>query len=57
MPANRKIGLPALFEAADEYFEVSGRRLTYEYVLLAGLNDHPQHAQHLVRLLQGPRRC
>lgn len=53
VPANRKIGLTALFEAADEYFEVSGRRLTYEYVLLAGLNDQPQHAQHLVRLLQG----
>ena len=53
VPANRKIGLTALFEAADEYFEVSGRRLTYEYVLLAGLNDYPHHAQQLVRLLRG----
>ena len=34
-------------------FEASGRRLTYEYVLLAGINDLPVHAKELVQLLQG----
>ena len=53
VPANRNIGLSSLFQAADEYFEVSGRRLTYEYVLLAGVNDQPRHAERLVGLLRG----
>jgi 23S rRNA (adenine2503-C2)-methyltransferase len=53
VPVNRKIGLAAILRAADRYFEVSGRRLTYEYVLLAGINDQPRHAQQLVRLLRG----
>ena len=39
--------------AADRYFEVSGRRLTYEYVLLADINDQPQHARELATLLRG----
>jgi len=32
---------------------VSNRRLTFEYVLLAGINDQPQHARELVALLRG----
>ena len=40
-------------EAADRYFEASGRRLTYEYVLLAEINDRPEHAVQLARLLRG----
>jgi len=53
VPANRKIGLRNVLRAADEYFELSGRRLTYEYVLLAGVNDRLEHARALVRLLSG----
>ena len=34
VPANKNIGLAAIVAAADRYFEVSGRRLTFEYVLL-----------------------
>lgn len=52
VPINAKIGLVPLLRAADEYFEVSGRRLTYEYVLLAGINDQPEHARQLARLLR-----
>lgn len=51
VPANRRIGLRNVLRAADEYFEVSGRRLTYEYVLLADVNDSPEHARQLVKLL------
>jgi 23S rRNA (adenine2503-C2)-methyltransferase len=52
VPTNRKFGLAELLRAADEYFQASGRRLTYEYVLLAGINDQPQHARELVQLLR-----
>lgn len=53
VPVNARIGLEEILAVADEYFELSGRRLTYEYVLLAGLNDQPPHARELVRLLRG----
>lgn len=43
--------LESLLAAADRYFEVSGRRMTFEYVLLAGINDHAQHARELAHLL------
>ena len=53
VPVNKNIGLDAIIAAADRYFEVSGRRLTFEYVLLGGLNDQPQHAHKLSKLLHG----
>lgn len=53
VPVNRKIGIDAVLKAADEYFEASGRRLTFEYVLLGGLNDQPEHARQLAQLLRG----
>ena len=53
VPVNKNIGLVAIVEAADRYFETSGRRLTFEYVLLGGLNDKPEHAKKLAELLRG----
>ena len=53
VPVNRKVGVEALMAAADRYFETSGRRLTFEYVLLGGVNDSVDDAQQLVRLLRG----
>jgi 23S rRNA (adenine2503-C2)-methyltransferase len=53
VPVNKNIGLAAILEAADRYFEVSGRQLTFEYVLLADVNDAPEHARQLARLLAG----
>lgn len=53
VPVNKNIGLDEVIAAADRYFEVSGRRLTFEYVLLAGINDQPEHAKQLVSLLAG----
>jgi len=52
VPTNKKIGIEAILAAADEFYTASGRRLTFEYVLLAGLNDRVEHAQQLVQLLQ-----
>jgi len=50
---NQNIGLAEILKAADHYFESSGRRLTFEYVLLANVNDRPQHARRLAALLEG----
>jgi 23S rRNA (adenine2503-C2)-methyltransferase len=53
VPVNRTIGLDAILAAADRYFEASGRRLTFEYVLLGGVNDRPEDAHELVAILRG----
>jgi 23S rRNA (adenine2503-C2)-methyltransferase len=53
VPVNQKIGLKAILAAADQYFAVSGRRITFEYVLLADINDNAHHARELVQLLAG----
>lgn len=53
VPINAKVGLDAVVEAADEYFRKSGRQVTFEYVLLADLNDRPGDAEALGRLLAG----
>ena len=53
MPTNRNIGIEAVLAAADEYFERTGRRVTYEYILLAGVNDGPGEARQLAALLRG----
>ncbi|MCG8448130.1 MAG: 23S rRNA (adenine(2503)-C(2))-methyltransferase RlmN [Pirellulales bacterium] len=53
VPVNDKIGLDAILASADRYFDASGRRMTFEYVLLAGINDEPHHARQLIRLLAG----
>ncbi|WP_146521260.1 23S rRNA (adenine(2503)-C(2))-methyltransferase RlmN [Stieleria varia] len=54
VPVNRKIGIDAVLESARRYFESSGRRLTFEYVLLGGINDAPEHARQLASILRGP---
>jgi len=53
VPVNKKMPLADILDAADYYFDHSGRRLTFEYVLLADLNDQPAHAHGLVKLLTG----
>jgi 23S rRNA (adenine2503-C2)-methyltransferase len=53
VPTNPKTGLAAILEAADYFFEKTGRQLTFEYVLLHGINDGVEHAAELARLLRG----
>ena len=53
VPVNRNIGIQDILQAADDYFEVTGRRISYEYVLMAGINDRPEHAEELAWLLRG----
>jgi 23S rRNA (adenine2503-C2)-methyltransferase len=56
VPINKAIGIDAIMAAADSYFEKTGRRVTYEYVLLQGVNDRSSDAEALCRLL-GRRRA
>ena len=53
VPVNKSIGIDEILAAADRYFDVSGRRLTYEYVLLADVNDQPHHARSVANRLRG----
>lgn len=53
IPVNQRVGLQAVMDAADAYFEKTGRQITYEYILLGGVNDRPEDASALVRLLRG----
>lgn len=52
VPVNDKIGIDAVLSAADDFFAATGRRVTYEYVLLSGVNDTPAQARQLAALLQ-----
>ncbi|HVV15682.1 MAG TPA: 23S rRNA (adenine(2503)-C(2))-methyltransferase RlmN [Polyangia bacterium] len=53
MPINRRWNIAALLDAARRFPLSHGRRVTFEYVLLAGVNDSDADADRLVRLLRG----
>ncbi len=53
MPVNRKYGLSELMEACKHYFDVTGRRISYEYAMIAGVNDTRDCAFQLAHLLKG----
>lgn len=55
MPLNRKWDLTELMNAAREFPLRSRERLTFEYVLLAGVNDSPEQAREVVELVRGLR--
>jgi 23S rRNA (adenine2503-C2)-methyltransferase len=52
VPTNVKTGLTAILEAADYFFERTGRQVTFEYVLLRGINDQREQARELANLLR-----
>lgn len=53
MKINRAYPLEDLMEAIKEYNKITKRRVTIEYILLAGVNDHEKEASELVELLKG----
>ena len=53
MPINRKYHLDELMKACRHYFAVTGRRISFEYSLIEGVNDTEQAAQELINLLGG----
>ncbi len=51
MPVNRKYPLQDLLAACQDYIAATKRQVTFEYVLLSGVNDTPAHARQLAELL------
>lgn len=52
MPINQQYPIETIVEAAQHYAQVTKRQITYEYIMLDGVNDSPEQAQELGRLLQ-----
>ncbi len=53
MPINKKYPIQEMKKALDKYFEIAGRRVTIEYLLIKDLTDTFECAKHLAELLQG----
>lgn len=53
MPVNTSVGVGALFAACRRYFEKTGRRISYEYAMIDGINDHDWQADLLAKQLKG----
>ena len=49
MPANRGRGVEALIDACERYYRRTGRRISFEYAMIDGVNDTPKHAKLLAR--------
>lgn len=47
MPVNRSCGVDKLFSTCKHYFETTGRRISFEYAMIDGVNDTPYHAKLL----------
>ena len=53
VPVNEGTGIREIVAAADDFFATTGRRVSWEYVLLSGINDAAEHAIELASLLSG----
>lgn len=53
MPVNKSVGVEKLMETCGRYFEKTGRRISYEYAMIDGVNDTDAHAQRLCHYLAG----
>ena len=54
MPVNRKWPVAELMAAVARYIAKTNRKVFFEYVMLDGVNDRPQDAEALARLMRGP---
>ncbi|PZE22521.1 23S rRNA (adenine(2503)-C(2))-methyltransferase RlmN [Paenibacillus xerothermodurans] len=52
MPVNRRFPFADLIEACQYYVAKTGRRITFEYALMGGVNDQPEHAEELAQVLK-----
>lgn len=53
MPIARRYPIEELIKACKDYFDTTGRRISFEYALIDGVNDKPEHAMELIALLKG----
>ncbi len=51
MPINNRYGVDELLDACRTYYSATGRRISFEYTLIAGKNDSPANAKKLARVL------
>ncbi len=56
MPVNRRYNIEQLMAACRDYYDASGRRISFEYTLISGENDSEAQAEQLARLLNGSLR-
>ena len=56
MPIANKYSIKEILESCDYYFNKTGRRISFEYSLVSGINDSKEHAKSLAKLLKG-RQC
>ncbi|GAA2910326.1 23S rRNA (adenine(2503)-C(2))-methyltransferase RlmN [Enterococcus pseudoavium] len=56
MRINRSFTIEKLMEAVDYYIAETNRRVTFEYIMLAGVNDRPDHAQQLADLMKDKKK-
>ena len=53
MPVNRSVGVERLMDTCRRYFQTTGRRISYEYAMIDGVNDSDWQADLLASLLKG----
>ena len=53
MPVNKAVGVERLFDTCHRYFEKTGRRISYEYAMIDGVNDSDWQADLLAKHLKG----
>ena len=53
MPVNKRYPLEELMPACRKYYEKTGRRISFEYAMIRGMNDTKEHCDRLIRLLRG----
>ena len=53
MPVNRSVGVDRLMDTCRRYFQTTGRRISYEYAMIDGVNDSDWQADRLAHLLKG----
>ncbi|GAB4216700.1 MAG: 23S rRNA (adenine(2503)-C(2))-methyltransferase RlmN [Synechococcales cyanobacterium] len=53
IPSAQHYPLEALMQDCHHYVQTTGRRISFEYIVLGGLNDRPEHARELAGLLRG----
>ena len=53
MPINSAFSIEKVLRAGNDYASQTGRRVTYEYILLGGVNDTEEHARQLAKILSG----
>ena len=53
MPVNRAYDVEKLFDACHRYFEKTGRRISFEYAMIDGVNDHDWQAELIAKKLRG----